>query len=567
LAQALACSGLCIMASSVSAYSRPPDTNAALTLRALREELACFAEMQLEGRLQELRESIIRELREGLARVNTDIGGIGAAQGVLPPFPPKPLQPKPGRGSGTEGSLSARPAENDARTILTPKGEHGGYLQLSQAGHEDGGDRSGPEASLLAREQPQGLTAMGLTVICESNAWNMILSMVVIMSALVIGFETDYMARHWAEESPEYFRTIDHIFCVFFLAELVIRVGIEGCIFFTGPNKGWNWFDVLVVSLQVSEVITEITKKHLATKFKIGSLSNLRMLRIVRIMRLGRTFHLLPSLRKLVVSITETLGHIWWPMVLILMVTYLYGVLFTQIVTDHKQSISEDELEHQEELLEYYGSLDRSMLTLFETVSEGIHWGEVLRPLSVHCSPWLTLAFLGYVCFVLFAVMNVITAFFVEASMLAAATEHKNFLAKQLWGIFGKQEGHGISSQEFYAQADHPQMKDFFEELKLSPAEAAHSNLFGILDEDGSGTLEVQELIDGCQRLLGAAKQVDLALFVRSFNEEVIAAREHRELVEAVFWGVRPKQLGSNFAMASHGNHQGGSLSDNIDST
>jgi len=315
--------------------------------------------------------------------------------------------------------------------------------------------------------------------------------------------------------------------------------------------------------LQVFEVLTDMMNQFKEAS-QFSGLSNLRMLRIFRIMRLGRVFHLLPSLRKLIVSISETVGHIWWPMVLILMVTYLYGVLLTQVVTDHKKIISEDKLEQQEVLLEYYGSLDRSMLTLFETVSEGCDWAEVLKPLSVYVNPWLTLAFIGYVCFVLFAVMNVITAFFVEASMLAAATEHKNFLAKQLWSIFEKQEGSGISSQEFYSHANHPQMKDFFEELKLSPEEAVQSNLFDIMDSDGSGTLEVQELMDGCQRLLGSAKQVDMAMFIRSFNEEVTAAKEHRELVESVFWGMRPKHMEM---VAPHGNHRSGSLTNNMGST
>jgi len=201
-----------------------------------------------------------------------------------------------------------------------------------------------------------------------------------------------------------------------------------------------------------------------------------------------------------------------------------------------------------------------SQCSLFETVSEGIHWGDVLKPLAVHCSPWLTLAFIGYVCFVLFAVMNVITAFFVEASMLAAATEHRKVLAQQIWDIFDKPEGGGISSEEFYAHTDHPQMQGFFEELKLSAEEVSNSRLFEILDADGSGTVEVNELVDGCQRLLGPAKQVDFSMFVRSFRQEATASRQHRELVEAIFWGMRPRQMQDALATTAHGKHQGGSL-------
>jgi len=70
----------------------------------------------------------------------------------------------------------------------------------------------------------------------------------------------------------------------------------------------------------------------------------------------------------------------------------------------------------------------------------------------------------------------------------------------------------------------------------------------------------VNEVVNGCQRLLGPAKQVDFCLFVRAFNEELAAAREHRELVEAIFWGMRPRQMQDALATTAHGKHQGGSL-------
>merc|ERR1719410_2381947 len=105
--------------------------------------------------------------------------------------------------------------------------------------------------------------------------------------------------------------------------------------------------------------------------------------------------------------------------------------------------------------------------------------------------------------------MNVITAFFVESAMETAQTEHRNLLARQLWTIFGKQSGsHGITSEEFYLQADHPQMQHFYEELKMTPDDVADSKLFELLDADDSGRIEVNELVHGCQRLLGPAKQV-----------------------------------------------------------
>jgi voltage-gated sodium channel len=378
----------------------------------------------------------------------------------------------------------------------------------------------------------------GLAGLIEGTTWNLALGAVVVLSALVIGFETDYMARHWTEASPHSFKVLDQVFCVFFTGELVIRIGVERFSFFSGRDRWWNWFDFVVVGLQLFEVISDLM--HVTQNKTVAGLSNLRVVRVVRIVRLGRVFHLVPSLRRLLTSISETIGHIGWPLMLILLVTYLYGVVFTQIVTDHKKLISEEQFEEQEKLQEFYGSLDKSMLTLFETVSEGIHWGEVLNPLSEFCSPWLTLLFICYIGFVLFAMMNVITAFFVESAMEAAAMEHRNALATQLWAIFGKHHNHEITSEEFYGQHDHPQMMQFYEELKVTHEAAQDGKLFEILDADGSGSVDVDELIGGCQRLLGPAKQVDFAMFLKFYHEEVKLARQHREFVEAIFWGMKP---------------------------
>ena len=45
------------------------------------------------------------------------------------------------------------------------------------------------------------------------------------------------------------------------------------------------------------------------------------------------------------------------------------------------------------------GSLDRSMISLFETLSDGIHWGELNEPLAEHCSPWFPVIFVLYSAF------------------------------------------------------------------------------------------------------------------------------------------------------------------------
>merc|ERR1712045_383287 len=99
---------------------------------------------------------------------------------------------------------------------------------------------------------------------------------------------------------------------------------------------------------------------------------------------------------------------------MLFIMTFAFGVCLTQIVTEHKVAVGHHEMEKTPQLEELYGSLDRSMLYLYEAVSDGIHWNELLEPLDKHCSPWLALAFVGYMSFVFFSLMNIVTAFFVE---------------------------------------------------------------------------------------------------------------------------------------------------------
>jgi len=509
--------------------NRPGQCGEALTIHALREELSRFAEVQLESRLQELRGSILSEMRASDGRNGNNGWPVLQPPAAFQcPAPPEPFQPpKVSYGSNCVGS----PQRTEHRTIMTNPKNQPEYDELAAG---DGNDNEALETLLPPKEKG------GIAGLIEGSAWNVVLAAVVVLSAMVIGFETDYMSRHWKEPSPAWFKILDRVFCIFFTVELAIHIAVEGFKFFSSRDRWWNWFDLIVVGLQLFEVSADLLHMDQDQNNVMTGLANIRVVRVVRVVRLGRVFHLVPSLRRLLTSISETIGHIWWPMILIFLVTYLYGVVFTNIVTNHKKVITEEQFEEQEELMEFYGTLDRSMLSLFETVSEGIHWGDVLKPLSEYCSPWLTLVFICYVAFVLFAMMNVITAFFVESSIEAAAMEHRNSLARSLWGLFGKHQGHGITAEEFYGQPDHPQMLQFYEELKLTQESAMDGKLFEILDADGSGSIDVDEMIHGCQRLLGAANQVDFAMFLKNYNKEVMLARQHREFVEALFWGMKP---------------------------
>merc|ERR1711972_105300 len=68
--------------------------------------------------------------------------------------------------------------------------------------------------------------------------------------------------------------------------------------------------------------------------------------------------------------------------------------------------------------------------------------------------------------------------------------------------------------EEFQAMArEHPQMSDFFDALFVD-LEDAHL-VFSLLDLDGGGKLAPAELVNGCTRLRGPARSLDLCLLMK----------------------------------------------------
>merc|ERR1712113_36900 len=114
---------------------------------------------------------------------------------------------------------------------------------------------------------------------------------------------------------------------------------------------------------------------------------------------------------------------------------------------------------------------------------------------------------------VLFAMMNVVTAFFVESALKAARDDEKNECRKQLNNVFQTRAGldNKISKEHFSGMLLEPEMQEFLEALELNPAEEATGDFWTLLDQDSSGHVSADELVKSCLRLTGPAKAIELA--------------------------------------------------------
>jgi len=336
--------------------------------------------------------------------------------------------------------------------------------------------------------------------------------LVILVNALSIGLQADYKARHWCQDVPAAYHYTDIAFCCYFILEMCLRCWVVGCmIFFCGCGWQWNLFDVVVVTSACVDEIHQVYNSHQDSS-AVRLLRFARFLRVIRVVRFARALQFVAGLRMLIVSIQDSMQSLGWVLFVLLLQTFVFGVYLTQYVTDHKMEVGREDMKDQWELEKYYGSLDNSMLSLFEVLSDGIHWHEIMDPLTLHCTRWLVLAFVLYVAFAVVASMNVVMGVFVGSALAAAEDERKDILAQQMCQLFFDldEDGSGeIDKEEFVRQMTSPKMQRFLKGIDLDPQDARQ--LFDILDMDSSGEIDATELVSGCLRLHGPAKALDLA--------------------------------------------------------
>eukprot|EP00971_Amphidinium_carterae_P259720 5153229-Amphidinium_carterae.1 len=83
------------------------------------------------------------------------------------------------------------------------------------------------------------------------------------------------------------------------------------------------------------------------------------------------------------------------------------------------------------DVYEYYGTLGSSLLTLFMSISGGADWSDLVQPLAQFSKAYV-LIYVLYVSFVVFGVMNVLTAIFVESASRFAAIDQDLAIQEQL---------------------------------------------------------------------------------------------------------------------------------------
>ncbi|CAK9086009.1 Cation channel sperm-associated protein 1 (CatSper1) [Durusdinium trenchii] len=352
---------------------------------------------------------------------------------------------------------------------------------------------------------------------------------IIFLNLILLGIEVEVSAYLPLREVPTFFFVANIIIVCIYTLEMSLKLiafGVTG--FFFGPERLWNIFDFAIITLALVETIGDVVATAASSYLEMDS-SFFRILRFVRLgralrgIRVIRLIHYVGALRTLVFAILSTAASLFWTLVLLVLVFYIFGIMFAQIVTDHCRHGDYMSVPkcHDNGLTTYWFGVIESMLTLFMVVSGGVNWEDIIRPLRP-VSAFAVACLILYIVISVFTILNVVTGVFCNTAIESAHADRDIAIMKQLL----KQKKQVASLREVFKEIDTDQtdsvnildlkaamegrkLASFMESLGISTEDVW--TLFMIIDQDESGEITLDEFVSGCMQLHGPAKSLQMA--------------------------------------------------------
>eukprot|EP00930_Biecheleria_cincta_P097797 TRINITY_DN89481_c0_g1_i1.p1 TRINITY_DN89481_c0_g1~~TRINITY_DN89481_c0_g1_i1.p1 ORF type:complete len:679 (+),score=137.93 TRINITY_DN89481_c0_g1_i1:67-2103(+) len=409
-----------------------------------------------------------------------------------------------------------------------------------------------PDIARLQGRRSKRINDLTLYGIAVSPIFTLTTTCVIVLNACLVAWEIEVMC--YRDDLPVTLDAMNVLCDVFFLGEVILRLSAFRMNFFLGDTKFWNMFDTILAVLPLIQMILAST--GMPTDAKLSVMASMKTLKMVRVARILRVFKIFQSLSLLVLMLIHSMRDLIWALLLIMVVIYTFSLFLTSLCTSWLKVNSElfvsskDMWEQWDkdgemtvgfaavEVKRYYGNVGRTVYTLTQVVLGGVSWHEVCTPLF-RVDAICPMLLLVYISFSLIAVVNLITGIFVDNATQSAKGQREYLIAQEMevkekflqqMQIFFEEideDGSGtVNFSEIELMIQDPTLQAYFRVLGFDTHEA--ERLFNLLDSDGNAEVPLDEFLDGCLRLKGPARSID----VHSLIHE---SREIRKLLEPDF--------------------------------
>lgn len=304
-----------------------------------------------------------------------------------------------------------------------------------------------------------------LAKLIQSQTFETTMGVIIIGNLLLMVYETNRDATCYPDFTPETFNdcpsrsdalmwlaTTNEVLLVIYSIECVLRMYVERTRYLY--NK-WNHIDLFTV------LVGWLTKAISAG----GSVSFLRIFRVFRLLRAARVLIAIREFYLLMSGFISSLRAIFFGSLMLITVIIVWAILVVQVIHPTNAHILYDGCER---CSRGFASVQAASLTLFQTIVAGDSWGQISIPV-IEENPIVAPIMLGIVVTIGLGIMNLILAVIVER----ATEARENDVAQKL------------------KQVDAQREKDMF----------ALARMCREIDEDGSGSLSLEEMLEGCDTI------------------------------------------------------------------
>jgi len=359
---------------------------------------------------------------------------------------------------------------------------------------------------------------------------------------------------------------IETSFIFIFLLEIFVRIALTSLQYhFCGPDRGWNMFDVFVVTLGLADVLMSAAGEIPRDAAQVTSLRILRLLRGVKMVRVLR-LKVLKELRLMVDGLVSGLRTICWAFVFLFFFVLTLGITTKQFLAVQPTNLYCEGLPwgcsaSQEHLAafreELFGNVPRCMFTIFRCfVADGCVSldGTPIMPFIWDEFGWFVcIVYVMCFCFLTFGLFNLIMATIVESTMQVGKRDdvkrrrerQKEYLetaqtVQELVKLLCCQEKQSqrqyrkfrqmfvdetdsmeaiqtsratylqsrISTSQFLEALDDPEVCELLEKLGVTTTDP--HNYLEAFDANADGLLSTAELIKGLLKLRGSVEKADI---------------------------------------------------------
>lgn len=381
------------------------------------------------------------------------------------------------------------------------------------------GDVPGSISQLASFPKDWSRSRRCIATVMSSGFFDMFIGIVVLVNIGLIVHQTNQSGLGM---EPDFaIEAANVIFLILYTLEGLLRLYAFRLDFW---RSYWNLLDTFILSADWTLQIINWTAADIQTSDVFKAL---RVIRALRVLRSIRTLHLFRELYIMLYGFLNALKAIGWAAVLLLLMLLILGIMAVEMVHPLAQILHERGV---------YGDCERchrafqtvwmAALTFWQQIVAGDSWGRITIPIMEEyplTAPYFAMVFIT----IDLGLLNLILSVIVDKAHQAQQEDVKFQLTQRqaafegakrsllyLCELLDEDKSGSLSFEELLEGYDN--LPEFQEQMRLMDVEREDmQSLFRVLDEDGSGDIQYSEFVEQVVKMRSQDTTLSL-LFLRS---------------------------------------------------